>query len=63
MRGWGVAGRVPNFSVSELFTIGGEIAAPDVTKLLMILNAIADKQKHQSKGDFKGRHFEAWLIV
>ena len=29
----------------------------------MILNAIAEKLKRQSKGDFKGRHFEAWLIV
>jgi hypothetical protein len=29
----------------------------------MILNAIAEKLKHQSKDDFKGRHFEAWLIV
>ncbi|MGO8337651.1 IS6 family transposase, partial [Rhizobium ruizarguesonis] len=29
----------------------------------MILNAIAEKLKRQSKHDFKGRHFEAWLIV
>lgn len=29
----------------------------------MILNAIAQKLKRQSKDDFKGRHFEAWLIV
>lgn len=29
----------------------------------MILNAIAEKLKRQSKDDFKGRHFEAWLIV
>jgi transposase-like protein len=29
----------------------------------MILNAIAEKLKRQSKEDFKGRHFEAWLIV
>ena len=29
----------------------------------MILNAIAVKLKCQSKDDFKGRHFEAWLIV
>jgi len=27
----------------------------------MILNAIAEKLKRQSKDDFKGRHFEAWL--
>ena len=29
----------------------------------MILNGIAEKLKRQSKDDFKGRHFEAWLIV
>ena len=29
----------------------------------MILNAISEKLKRQSKDDFKGRHFEAWLIV
>lgn len=29
----------------------------------MIVSAIADKLKHQSKDDFKGRHFEARLIV
>ena len=29
----------------------------------MILNTIAEKLKRQSKNDFKGRHFEAWLIV
>jgi hypothetical protein len=28
-----------------------------------ILNATAEKLKRQSKDDFKGRHFEAWLIV
>jgi transposase-like protein len=27
------------------------------------MNAIAKKLKRQSKGHFKGRHFEAWLIV
>lgn len=29
----------------------------------MILNSIAEKLKRKSKDDFKGRHFEAWLIV
>ena len=29
----------------------------------MILNAIVEKLKRQSGGDFKGRHFEAWLII
>jgi IS6 family transposase len=29
----------------------------------VILNAIAEKLKRQSKNDFKGRHFEARLIL
>jgi transposase-like protein len=29
----------------------------------MILSAIVEKLKRQSKEDFKGRHFEAWLII
>jgi len=29
----------------------------------MIPNAIADKLKRQARDYFKGRHFEAWLIV
>ncbi len=29
----------------------------------MILNSIAEKLKRQSKDEFKGRYFEAWLIV
>jgi IS6 family transposase len=29
----------------------------------MILSAIAAKLKHRAKGDFKGRHYEAALIV
>jgi transposase-like protein len=29
----------------------------------VILNAIAEILKRQSKEDFKGRHFEAWLII
>lgn len=29
----------------------------------MILNAVAEKLKRQSKDDFRGRHFEAWVIV
>ncbi len=31
--------------------------------LLMILSAIAAKLKQRAKGDFKGRHYEAALIV
>jgi len=51
------------FAVNELLTIGGEIAAPNVMELPKILNAIADKPRRQSNDDFKGRHFEARLIV
>ena len=29
----------------------------------MIPNATIENLKRQSKGDFKGRHFEAWLIL
>lgn len=29
----------------------------------MILNATSEKLKRQSTDDFKGRHFQAWLIV
>jgi hypothetical protein len=30
---------------------------------VMILNAIVEKLRRQSKDDFKGRQFEAWLIM
>jgi hypothetical protein len=29
----------------------------------MIVNATAEKLKRQSKDDFEGRHFEAWLAM
>ena len=29
----------------------------------MILNAIAEELKRRSRDDFKGRHFDAWLIM
>jgi transposase, IS6 family len=29
----------------------------------VILNAIIEKLKHQSKNNFKDCHFEAWLII
>jgi transposase, IS6 family len=51
------------FIVNELLTIGEEIAAPNIWSVQMILNAVAEKLKRQSKDDFKGRHFEARLIV
>ena len=39
-----------------------DFGSPEV-EVTMILNALAEKLKRQSKDDFKGRHFEAWLIV
>ena len=29
----------------------------------MILTALAEKLKRRAKDDFKGRHFEPWLII
>lgn len=29
----------------------------------MILSAIVEKLKNKARGGFKGRHFEAWLII
>jgi hypothetical protein len=37
--------------------------APEWRSVVVILNAIVEKLKRQSGGDFKGRHFEAWLII
>ena len=37
--------------------------APRIESVAVILNAIAEKLKRQSRDDFKGRHFEAWLIM
>src|SRR3954453_22347486 len=37
--------------------------APPNRRWPMILSAIAEKLKRRSKGDFKGRHFEATLIL
>lgn len=57
---WGLS---QNFVVNGLLTISGEIRAPELWSVPMILNAVTEKLKRQSKDDFKGRHFEAWLIV
>jgi hypothetical protein len=59
---WSVSSRptvglVTIFLVNDIFTIGGEIPAPDVAELPMLMNAIAEKLK--SKDEFKGRDFEA----
>src|SRR6476620_9071000 len=39
------------------------ILSPPVRRDAMILSAIAEKLKRRSKDDFKGRHFQASLIV
>ena len=50
------------FVFSDLLTINGEIRAPELWSVPMTLNAVAEKLKRQSKDEFSGRHFEAWLI-
>src|SRR5215204_4737714 len=42
--------------------IAGDFAASE-PEVAMILNALVERLKHRSKGDFKGRHFEASLIL
>src|SRR4051794_1220469 len=37
--------------------------APPVRRWAMILNALVERLKRRSKDDFKGRHFEATLIL
>ena len=37
--------------------------APPNRRWPMILNALVEKLKRRSKDDFKGRHFEALLIL
>nr|ALU64524.1 Mobile element protein [Rhizobium leguminosarum bv. viciae] len=51
------------FLVNRLLTLAGEILASNLWSEPVILNTIAEKLKRRSKDDFKGRHFEAWLIV
>ena len=52
----------------QIFSVYGLVMrvsdrAHRVSGTAVILNAIAEKLKRQSKDDFKGRHFEAWLIL
>jgi len=37
--------------------------APESGSVSIILSAIVEKLKNKAKGDFKGRYFEAWLIM
>jgi len=68
---------VPSLNVTPATTFGNRLSPSGVDGLLatpteltasrpeasMILSAIAAKLKSRSKDDFKGRHFEAGLIV
>src|SRR3954447_18400949 len=54
--------------VSQSFGVYGSlrlraVSAPPNRRGPMILSAIAEKLKRRSKDDFKGRHFEAALIL
>src|SRR4051812_7049886 len=57
---WWACGRFPAFTAGR----GWRSTLPSVVGgQPMILSAIAEKLKRRSKDDFKGRHFEASLIV
>src|SRR5215213_3084776 len=54
--------------LSQSFGVYGSLSlraayAPPNRRWPMILNALVEKLKRRSKGDFKGRHFEATLIL
>src|SRR3954467_5416166 len=51
-----------SFGVHGSLGISADFASP-VRRAPMILSAIAEKLKRRSKDDFKGRHFEASLIL
>src|SRR3954452_14613463 len=58
----------PFAGVSQSFGVYGSlslraVSAPPNRRGPMILSAIAEKLKRRSKDDFKGRHFEAALIL
>lgn len=55
-------------SFKRLLGLGLSDKVPDAKTIcsvwrLQLLNAITEKLKRQSRDDFHGRHFEAWLIV
>jgi hypothetical protein len=51
------------FGLNRMLTIGREIPLQNLWNAQMILNAIPERLKRQSKDHFKWRHFEAWMIV
>lgn len=46
-----------------MLTIGRKIPLQVLWSVPIVLHAISEELKRQSKDDFKRRHFEAWLIV
>jgi IS6 family transposase len=50
------------FRVHEMLRRRADFA-PEWRTVAVILSAIVEKLKRRSKGDLKGRHFEAWLII
>src|SRR5215213_6367725 len=57
-----------SMGLSQSFGVYGSlslraVSAPPNRRCPMILSAIAEKLKRRSKDDFKGRHFEAALIL
>src|SRR3954453_19056757 len=55
-------GLVQSFGVYLALSMRAPYAPPN-RRWPMILNAIVEKLKRRSKDDFKGRHFEATLIL
>ncbi|OAV55021.1 hypothetical protein A6U98_21320 [Rhizobium sp. WYCCWR10014] len=47
-------------ALNGMLTMGREMPLRKLRGEPMILNAIDEKLKRQSKDDFNGRHFEAW---
>src|SRR5215217_3409067 len=57
-----LAGAVAKFWRLRLVEPAG-VSAPPNRRWPVILNALVEKLKRRSKDDFKGRHFEATLIL
>src|SRR5215204_7415148 len=63
----GRAGRARNGAVAKFWRLRlvepAGVSAPPNRRWPVILNALVEKLKRRSKDDFKGRHFEATLIL
>ena len=62
LRAWSPPGLSQSFGVYPALSMRAAYASP-VRRWPVILNALAEKLKRRSKDDFKGRHFEASLIL